>query len=80
MRQRLTALCIDQQQGVLVQAKGRWPNIAHQERHAFALTFGGGVFEQIMALRRKTHAIQSAALGAGLIETLQPRCLGSLQT
>ena len=58
-----TALTVNQQQRIVVLAKGVGADIADQQRHVFAQALGLGVFMQVMAFGGKAHAKQGAALG-----------------
>ena len=55
-------MLIDQQQGVVVLAKGIGADVADQERHVLAKTFGLGVGGQVMAFCSKAYAKQGARL------------------
>ena len=61
-RQGVTALGVDEQQGVVVLPKGGGADIAHQQRHILAHAFGAGVLQQIVAFGGKAHAVQSATV------------------
>jgi len=63
-RQLGVAVGVDQQQGVIVLAKGGRADVAYQQRHCFALALFLGVTKQVMALSRKADAKQPAASGA----------------
>ncbi len=62
MGQRQHAICIHQQEGVVVLAKRGRADVADQQGHAFAHPLGLGIGLEVMALGGKTHAEQFAAL------------------
>lgn len=60
-RQLAAAVCIHQQKGIVIPAKGVRADVADQQRHAFAHPLSLCLGQQVMALSGETDAIQSAA-------------------
>ena len=56
MRQFASPSLVDQKQGIVIPTKGGRPDVAHQQRHAFADALGRSVGQQVMAFGRKTDA------------------------
>ena len=59
------ALAVNQQQRIVVLAKGVRTNVANQQRYIFAQTLDLGVFQQVMTFGCKAYTKQPATLGCG---------------
>src|SRR5690606_18832884 len=76
--QGVVLVSIDQQQRVIVAPESGGPEVADDERHLLAQELGSGVFEQVLAFSRKTHAIR--ALGQRGNGRQDVRVLGQLES
>ena len=62
--QSTAAVGINQQQRIVILAKGRRANVTHQQRNVFAHPLGTGVGQQVVTLSSKAHTVQLPLLGA----------------